>query len=689
MKPVIPTRCSDYEHAPRPHAHAPWPQAYAIVSEFETYFFLPDSVVLCKNASIKPKFNEIGEEATILQIYPVFLCLYFGYSRGLVVRIKFIKYTQSFQSTSHPEQTAFQVVSTMSCVSISPNHAESSLRIMESYLHKQQLTDVTLIAGNKRVAVHRLVLSAGSEYFAAMFTSPLQESAQNEIQLMNVDGDALWALVLYCYTGCIKLQEDSVEALLATACLLQFNPVIKACCQFLVKQLHPSNCLGIRMFADTQGCSELVEYAHAYTTKHFVEVTKNQEFLLLSANEVAKLLESEDLNVPSEETIFHALVTWLEHDPENRSKDASKLLGLVKLPLLSPAFIADNIESNEMFKDQRMAQELVMEAFKYHLLPERRPLLQTGRTKPRKATVGTLLAIGMKNAYQSAPSVEAFSLRDNAWRSLEFCDKSWSSVSFAVSLISRGRFQFGAVVVDKKLIVAGGKSGFRILNTVQCVDFSTLTSSTLPPMNVRRQGLGVAVLGGLLYAVGGYDGDYLLNAVERWDPGTCQWSSICPMSIQRTEVGVAVLNDKLYAVGGRDISSCLNTVECYDPHKNKWTPCAPMSKRRGGVGVGVVNSCLYALGGYDVPANNPNASILDCVERYDPKTDTWTMVAPMSVPRSAVGVCVLGDRLMAVGGYDGQQYLTLVEAYDPHLNEWEPVAPLKAGRAGTCVVVKN
>ncbi|XP_071567565.1 kelch-like protein 5 isoform X2 [Temnothorax nylanderi] len=580
----------------------------------------------------------------------------------------------------------------MSCVSISPNHAESSLRIMESYLHKQQLTDVTLIAGNKRVPAHRLVLSAGSEYFATMFTTSLRESAQNEIELIDVDGDALWALVLYCYTGCIKLQEDSVETLLATACLLQFNPVIKACCQFLVKQLHPSNCLGIRMFADTQGCLELVEYAHAYTTKHFMEVTKNQEFLLLSANEVAKLLESEDLNVPSEETIFHALVTWLEHDPENRSKDASKLLGLVKLPLLSPAFIADNIESNEMFKDQRMAQELVMEALKYHLLPERRPLLQTGRTKPRKATVGTLLAIGTMITDEGVcpPSMETFSLRDNAWRSLdEFCDKPWSSVS----LISR-RLHFGAVVVDKKLIFAGGRDSFNILNTVECFDFSTLTSSTLPPMNVPRQGLGVAVLGGLLYAVGGHDGRCFLNAVERWDPGTGHWSSICPMSVQRAGVGVAVLNDKLYAVGGLSgdipICFCLNTVECYDPHTNKWTPCAPMSKQRGGVGVGVVNGCLYALGGHDVPANNPNASRLDCVERYDPKTDTWTMVAPMSVPRSSVGVCVLGDRLMAVGGYDGQQDLTLVEAYDPHLNEWEPVAPLKAGRAGLCVaVVKN
>jgi len=39
------------------------------------------------------------------------------------------------------------ISSMMSCVSISPKHAESSLHIMESYLHKQQLTDVTLIAG--------------------------------------------------------------------------------------------------------------------------------------------------------------------------------------------------------------------------------------------------------------------------------------------------------------------------------------------------------------------------------------------------------------------------------------------------------------------------------------------------------------------------------------------------------------
>lgn len=32
-----------------------------------------------------------------------------------------------------------------------------------------------------------------------------------------------------------------------------------------MKLLHPSNCLGIRAFADAQGCIELMKVAHSYT----------------------------------------------------------------------------------------------------------------------------------------------------------------------------------------------------------------------------------------------------------------------------------------------------------------------------------------------------------------------------------------------------------------------------------------
>ena len=36
-----------------------------------------------------------------------------------------------------------------------------------------------------------------------------------------------------------------------------------------------------------------------------------------------------------------------------------------------------------------------------------------------------------------------------------------------------------------------------------------------------------------------------------------------------------------------------------------------------------------------------------CMERYDPATDTWTLVASLSIGRDAIGVCVLGQKLFA------------------------------------------
>lgn len=66
-------------------------------------------------------------------------------------------------------------------------------------------------------------------------------------------------------------------------------------------------------------------------------------------------------------------------------------------------------------------------------------------------------------------------------------------------------------------------------------------------------------------------------------------------------------------------------------------------------------------------------NLITTLPRYDPKTDAWTTVAPLSVPRDAVGICPLGDRLYAVGGYDGHSYLDTVESYDAQNNEWTEV----------------
>lgn len=49
------------------------------------------------------------------------------------------------------------------------------------------------------------------------------------------------------------------------------------------------------------------------------------------------------------------------------------------------------------------------------------------------------------------------------------------------------------------------------------------------------------------------------------------------------------------------------------------------------------------------------------MERYDPQSNEWHMVAPMSKRRCGVGVAVLNELLYAVGGHDGQSYLNSIE----------------------------
>ena len=67
---------------------------------------------------------------------------------------------------------------------------------------------------------------------------------------------------------------------------------------------------------------------------------------------------------------------------------------MFKILIVSFQFIADHVETNSLFKDDRDCRDLIMEALKYHLLPERRLSLQSPRTKPRKSTVGVLYAVG-------------------------------------------------------------------------------------------------------------------------------------------------------------------------------------------------------------------------------------------------------------------------------------------------------
>jgi N-acetylneuraminic acid mutarotase len=44
-----------------------------------------------------------------------------------------------------------------------------------------------------------------------------------------------------------------------------------------------------------------------------------------------------------------------------------------------------------------------------------------------------------------------------------------------------------------------------------------------------------------------------------------------------------------------------------------------------------------------------NGDVTNMVQRYDPRLDTWTQLAPMLIPRSGSSACVLDGYIYVVG----------------------------------------
>ena len=100
---------------------------------------------------------------------------------------------------------------------------------------------------------------------------------------------------------------------------------------------------------------------------------------------------------------------------------------------------------------------------------------------------------------------------------------------------------------------------------------------------------------------------------------------------------MAALGGKIYAVGGIDDGdNYLSSAEAFDPQTNCWAAVAPMSTARCDLSVAVVGGKLHAVGG-----KYADRTTIASVEAYNRQHDRWDSVAPMSeAHKEAATVCV-------------------------------------------------
>jgi len=225
-----------------------------------------------------------------------------------------------------------------------------------------ELCDISIIVGDKAFRAHKIVLISASPYFKAMFLSGLAESVSDTVTLQNIDPEAFEAILNMIYEGKILITRTMVQSILCAASIFQIDHLKEACSEFLMKQLSPQNCLGVRAFAEAHGCCGLKELAHRHALSRFTEVSTCEEFLTLEEQQVEELLSCDNLRVKSEEEVFDAAVGWINYCIEERAKFMPNLLRLVRLPLLPPAVLADKVKCNKLIKSNFECRDLLDEA---------------------------------------------------------------------------------------------------------------------------------------------------------------------------------------------------------------------------------------------------------------------------------------------------------------------------------------
>ena len=147
-----------------------------------------------------------------------------------------------------------------------------------------------------------MVLSACSDYFRAMFTDPMRERNQEEIQLSGVQAQGLELVLDYIYTSKLSLTLANIQTVLDTATHLQvlqvsivylniilyrcfhthmiyfqfFSKVIGACSGYLRNQLDLINCVDVITISETYSMPKLRKYAYNFISQKFMQVTPQQ-----------------------------------------------------------------------------------------------------------------------------------------------------------------------------------------------------------------------------------------------------------------------------------------------------------------------------------------------------------------------------------------------------------------------------
>lgn len=321
--------------------------------------------------------------------------------------------------------------------------------------------DVEIKAGDQVFNAHRIVLTASSAYFEAMFRpeTGLSENKQKSVTLHTIQPDVFRMLLDFIYTGKILINQVNVQELLAAADMLELPEIVDGCCEFLCRELHFSNALGILRFAEAHHCEKLKESAMGFINSNFPQIATEDELLDIPQSLLLQILKSESLHLDSESQVFNAALRWILNNVIQRRRYVFDILSHVRLALV-PIHLLDNA-----IKDcQDVSMKVALRSIRKDLVSKRGQLVPL-RVCPRIGAKKNMYIIGGSRRETSSGWNPADCIYETVAKYDIFRCEWTETIKMEI-----GRILPGVAGLGGKIFVVGGERGSQILANGEVYD---------------------------------------------------------------------------------------------------------------------------------------------------------------------------------------------------------------------------
>lgn len=137
------------------------------------------------------------------------------------------------------------------------------------------------------------------------------------------------------------------------------------------------------------------------------------------------------------------------------------------------------------------------------------------------------------------------------------------------------------------------------------------------------------------------------------------WQERAFMPVSKQNLDSVAFKDRIYTIGGWQ-KVYLNSVEAYDPQTDTWSKLTPLSIKRDHHTCSVVGNRVFILGGH----NHEYYNGISETEIYHPTRDKWSFGPPMPAKRHSHSANVVQTRIFLFGGKGAAGSVAILDTRD-------------------------